>query len=165
MTDELARKLYKRAQLLDEWPGEDYEGTSVLAGVKAAQELGLVARYTWAFTLEEFLLGVSYKSPPVTGCNWHEDMYNTDARGFISPTGNVVGGHAILIRGQKLYTGGDGPFGIDMDRSYVIFWNSWGPTWGQEGTAKMTMRNWDALRRAGADVCFSVDQRPAKVSS
>lgn len=164
MTEELARKLYLRARQLDEWPGEDYEGSSVLAAVKAAQELGLVKMYTWAFTLEEFLLGLSHKGPAVIGCNWYEDMYQPDARGYIHPTGNIAGGHAILIRGQKLFLGGDGPFGIHMDDSYVVWWNSWGPTWGKEGTAKMSMREWDKLRREQADVCFSIDQRPVKVS-
>lgn len=164
LTDDDAKRIYHRARQLDEWPGEDYDGSSVLAACKAAVEYGYLKQYIWAFTLEEFLLGLSYKGPAVTGCNWHEDMYAPNDAGYISPTGNIVGGHAILIRGQKLIPGGDGPFGIDMDNSYIVFWNSWGQGWGDKGTGKMTMRNWDALRRAGADVCFSNDVKPAKVS-
>ena len=40
-----ATQLYKRAQQLDDMPGEAYTGTSVLAGMKAGQEQGL-----WAAT-------------------------------------------------------------------------------------------------------------------
>ena len=165
MTDEIARRIYLRARQLDEWPGEDYEGSSVLAALKAAQELGYVKMYTWAFTLEEFLLGITWKGPAVVGCNWYEGMYEPNSKGFITPTGSIAGGHAILIRGQKIFLGGSGPFGINMDDSYIVFWNSWGPSWGKEGTAKMTMRDWDKLRLESADVSFAIDQRPSKVSS
>src|SRR5215217_2541716 len=35
--------VYMGAQRVDEWPGEDYEGTSVRAGAKALQARGFVA--------------------------------------------------------------------------------------------------------------------------
>jgi hypothetical protein len=31
LTDDIARQIYQRAKQLDPWPGEDYEGSSVLA--------------------------------------------------------------------------------------------------------------------------------------
>jgi Papain family cysteine protease len=164
LTEEDAKRLYRRARQLDEWPGEDYEGSSVIAACKAAVEDGKLSRYIWSFTLEEFILGLSYKGPAVTGCNWHEGMYDANDAGYIEPTGDIIGGHAVLIHGQHLVPGGTGPWGIDLDASYIIFWNSWGPTWGEKGTARMTMRNWDALRRADADVSFGTDVRPVKVS-
>ena len=43
LDNDFARGIYKQAQTLDEWPGDDYEGTSVLAGAKAVQAEGYMA--------------------------------------------------------------------------------------------------------------------------
>jgi hypothetical protein len=40
ITNDIARQIYYRARELDEWPGEDYEGSSVLAAMKAGTEKG-----------------------------------------------------------------------------------------------------------------------------
>lgn len=153
----LAQRLYRLAQKHDQWPSENYEGSSVLGGVKAACELGLVESYYWSFHIEDFLHGMTYAGPATVGCNWHRDMRDPDERGYIHPTGPVDGGHAILVLGQELIYGGDGPHNIDMDKSYVIWHNSWGKSWGVQGRAKMTMREFEALSQADAEVCFSTD--------
>jgi hypothetical protein len=44
-----AAALYHRAQQLDDVPGENYSGTSVLAGMQAAVEAGWIGGYLWAF--------------------------------------------------------------------------------------------------------------------
>jgi hypothetical protein len=154
---DLAYKLYQMAKKLDQWPGEGYEGSSVLGAVKAAQELELVESFYWSFHLEDFLHGMTYGGPATVGCNWHRGMADPDANGYIHPTGEIDGGHAILVLGQELVFGGDGPHGIHMDKSYVVWHNSWGKSWGVQGRAKMTMREFDALTKADAEVCFSVD--------
>jgi hypothetical protein len=58
--------LYHEAQKIDEWPGEDYDGTSVNAGLRVAKEKGLkrqvsgvvapqdgISAYRWATSVEE----------------------------------------------------------------------------------------------------------------
>jgi hypothetical protein len=58
--------LYHEAQKMDEWPGEDYDGTSVRAGLAVAATLGLkrlpsgvvapgdgISAYRWARSVEE----------------------------------------------------------------------------------------------------------------
>src|SRR5688572_26790243 len=45
ITQPWAYALYLRAQQLDQWLGENYDGTSVLGGVKAAKEYGYFGEY------------------------------------------------------------------------------------------------------------------------
>ena len=58
--------LYEEAKRYDEWPGEDYDGTSVNAGLKVARDQGLmraevsvvshaagIAAYRWATSVED----------------------------------------------------------------------------------------------------------------
>lgn len=164
VTQELAQRLYQRAKDLDQWPGTQYEGSSVLGAVKAAQEFGLVESFYWSFHIEDFLHGMTYHGPATVGCNWYSGMRDPDANGYIHPTGSVDGGHAILVLGQELIFGGNGPHGIDMDRSYIVWHNSWGKRWGIQGRAKMSMREFDALCQEDAEVCFSVDV-PARAAA
>lgn len=155
VSESLAREIYHRAQQIDEWPGEEptYSGTSVLAGVKAAQERGLVESYWWAFSMMEFLQGMT-KQPCVAGITWYEGMVTPDSKGMIHATGEVYGRHAILIFHQQLVWDGPTP---DYDRSRIGFWNSWGSDWGVKGTAYMTLRDFEKLRNEQAELCFAVD--------
>lgn len=116
---------YRRAQQLDEWPGEEptYVGTSVLAGAKAVMEAGHLREYRWAFGADELAVAVSRQGPAVIGIDWHRDMFSPDAAGWIRPTGDVVGGHAILVRGYNVRL-----------RRFLLH-NSWGAQWGGRGLA------------------------------
>lgn len=152
-----AQRVYQRAKQLDEWPGENYEGSSVLGAVKAAQEFRYVEEYHWAFTLEDVILGIGYTGPAVIGVNWYRDMFNPDSSGFLRPTGGLAGGHSTLLNGIRCVYHGDGPFDLDLDASYVRLWNSWGSDWGFNGTAKVTLRDFDKLRKEDGEVCFSHD--------
>jgi len=61
INEAIALKLYHRAQELDEYTDTPpAEGSSVLAGAKAAQEAGYLKTYRWAFGLEDLVLAVGY---------------------------------------------------------------------------------------------------------
>ena len=97
----------------DEWPGEEpaYEGTSVRAGARYGQELGLVSSYWWVNTLGDMLdyvlapLGQrkdgAYGGPLIMGTHWAEGMCKPDADGFIHYRGGVLGGHCWLVYGAS----------------------------------------------------------------
>lgn len=121
-THQLAMDIYMSAKLIDPWPGEAYEGTSVLAGIKDAARRGYFAEYRWAFGLNDLLLAVGYKGPAVIGINWYQGMMQPDAKGFIHPTGSSMGGHAILLNQVK------------VSEEWVFLPNSWG-NWGIPQTA------------------------------
>jgi hypothetical protein len=137
--DAFAQRLYKRAQVLDQWPGEDYSGTSVLAGMKAVQELGHISEYRWCFGVDDLALAVSRMGPAVLGVAWHESMYRPTVRGgraWITRSGPVVGGHAIMCRGFNVKA-----------RAFALH-NSWGRDWGRDGVAWIS---WDDMTALLAD--------------
>jgi len=133
-------KIYWEAQKNDDWPGGEYptatpvyEGTSVLAGVKTIQKLGFIKEYRWAFGLNDLILAVGHKGPAVLGVNWYESMFDPYECGFLHVEGEVSGGHAILCKG------------VNVSEKYFILHNSWGPTWGQNGDAKISFNEMEKL--------------------
>lgn len=141
-TDDTARALYRRAQQLDEWEGEGYSGTSVLAGAKAAQEAGHLTEYRWAFGIDDLVLALGYKGPAVLGIPWLEGMFNTDPDGYLRVDGPVAGGHAILARAVNLRAG------------HVVLRNSWGPDWGHAGDARIRIPDLARLLHMDGEACI-----------
>lgn len=139
-----ARQIYHRAQQLDEWPGEDYEGTSVLAGAKATTESGWLIEYRWAFSLEDILETLSYHGPVIFGVNWYSGMVNPDGQNVIHPTGSIVGGHAIMGRG------------LIVETEQVILHNSWGSDWGVNGTCRISWGDLWRLMSEDGECCVPV---------
>lgn len=140
-------QLYNEAQRNDEWPGENYDGTSVRAGAKVLQRLGYIDRYLWAWDLETTLDTILNIGPVVIGSWWYSDMFYPDSEGFIKVGGHRVGGHAYLING------------VNLDRQVVRIKNSWGREWGRNGHAYM---GFDSLTRLIADhgeVCLPTEKR------
>lgn len=163
--------IYWPAQRDDPWQGGSYpgaspryEGTSVLAAVKRLQALGFITGYLWAFGIEQALLALSWKGPGVVGANWRDGCFDTDADGFIRYTGAVQGGHCLLVKGVRLVwqkgtttaqkRAADWYSRLDLDKSYVVFHNSWGPDWGVGGDAKMTVRDFAALLADEGEFCI-----------
>jgi hypothetical protein len=166
-TEAQARLIYHEAQKLDEWAGESYEGTSVLAGVKAvkanfknAKGVPLIGEYRWAFGVEDLVRVLGYRGPAVLGINWYSGMFNTDAGGFIHKTGSLAGGHAILARAVKLaWVDPHGPrefSNTDQSLSYVTLRNSWGRAWGMGGDCRVSLSDLGALLQEQGDACIPV---------
>ena len=132
VTNEWGMRFYYRARQLDIWPGEDYEGSSVLAAVQAVQEAGWYSGYRWAFGEHDLAQAVGYAGPAVIGINWYSGMFRPDGAGFLRPSGSLAGGHAILV------------YSLNLPKGFYRVHNSWGPGWGerdhlgQPGTAKIS---------------------------
>lgn len=123
-----ADRLYRRAQQLDAIPGEDYSGTSVLAGMQAAVEAGLFGGYLWAFGTRDVAQAVLQRGPVVVGVPWLSGMYDTGPGGLVRLAGDDMGvGHCLAVVGivRKGPQGQDGPF--------FVWLNSWGPGYGDNG--------------------------------
>ena len=160
-TDELALRIYHRGQQLDEWEGEDYSGTSVLAGAKAVSELqnthgqSLLKSYRWVFGLDDLVRVLGYRGPVVLGINWYSGMWATDEDGFVRVEGEKSGGHAILARGIRLFWQGEGRTlaDVDLERSFVLLRNSWGQSWGLNGDCKVSLNDMDMLLQQDGEGC------------
>lgn len=144
-----AQYVYRSAKLIDEWAGENYEGTSVLAGAKVMENVGLLKGYRWAFSLEEVTDALMLRGPVVIGIPWYDSMYETDGR-VLKVDGQVVGGHCLLVIGYKpnVPEFGNGPG----------YWlqNSWGPLWGHQGLALINSVDLYLLLRQDGEACTPV---------
>lgn len=129
--DEYAHFLYRRCQQIDPWPGDDYDGTSVLAGAQELKARRLIGGYEWAFTFDAALMAIAYRGPVVLGIPWYDSMYEA-AGGTVRVGGSMVGGHCILARG------------VSLRRRSVLLRNSWGKSYGIGGDAWI---GFDDLRR------------------
>lgn len=143
----LPEQIYRQAQLLDEFPGEGYDGTTVRAGAKALQALGLVTAYHWASTAEEVAEYLLMKGPVVFGTDWLEGMDKPGPLGFAKATGRGRGGHAYLCIGYNRSSGN------------FRFLNSWGPEWGDMGRFTMTGEDVAKLLAGGGEACAAVEAK------
>lgn len=146
MLNGFAYGVYKAAQAIDEWAGEDYEGTSVLAGMKIGQRLGWWKNYTWATGRDAattVMLAVGWNGPVVVGTWWHEGMFTMDRDGYLNPTGTKVGGHCYLLTATS------------VERDAVYTPNSW----GGEGGGWIRKRDLRALLADDGEAALPVLRR------
>jgi C1A family cysteine protease len=155
------RWAYEKAREHDEWPGTDYEGSSIRGAVKGWLKEGLCPEAEWAYvpgkpgmpsprarnSAAEYPLlryerclgndnlrhAIHHRGVVIVGASIHRGWLEAAGREDIpfSPGGEPVGGHAFVLVG---YDDGRG-----------IFWvkNSWGTGWGAGGFAAMSYQ--DAL--------------------
>ena len=153
ITHNVALSIYYRAQDLDEYtdtPPE--EGSSVLAGAKASQEMGYLGSYRWAFGLDDLILAVGYKGPAILGINWYDDMMDVDKKGYVHVSGGIAGGHAILCNRVNV-----------TDRFFGLS-NSWGDQWGTHdqwglgGTCRVSFHDMERLLAEDGEACIPIQR-------
>lgn len=146
VSNKTAQAIYQEAKKQDEWPGEDYDGSSVNGAMKAARLAGYIKAWRWAYSLDEVKHGLSYHGAAEIGVWWWSGMWDTDSSGFVKPTGTKVGGHALALAGYKNINGG---------RAYRLE-NSWGPSWGDHGGAWIWEQDLEFLRTDDGEIAFPV---------
>ena len=143
-----ALTIYTSAQKVDEWDGEDYEGTSVRGGVKVLQALGRVASYVWssdADVIRDYEL--SGLGVVVIGVNWYTSMFDIDAKGYLRVSGSVEGGHAVVLGGYS------------VERKAHRLINSWGKSWGEQGRAWLLHEDLRRLLNEDGEGCAATEQK------
>lgn len=115
--------IYDTAQDLDEWEGDDYEGTSIRGGVKALKAMGYVSEYRWTKSLRTLVNTILEVGPVVVGTVWWSGMFEPNKSGLVRARGEAVGGHAYVLNG------------VNTKRKLFRIKNSWGRFWGLNGCA------------------------------
>lgn len=116
--------LYSAATKLDSAPGSyppDDTGSDGLSVAKAAKNAGLISAYLHITSVAAAQNAIQ-TGPFIVGTNWYEGMDNPDSTGLVKPTGAVRGGHEYLC------------VGYDADKDLWHFDNSWGTSYGVDGT-------------------------------
>lgn len=139
------RELYDRAQRRDEWPGTNYDGTSVRAGAKVLRDEGLIESYRWAWDVETVVQALLTAGPVVVGTWWWTEMFQPDQDGFVQARGTREGGHAYVLNG------------VNLDRGVVRLKNSWGRWWGRRGHAWLTLDDLDTLISEQGEACLAIE--------
>lgn len=170
-----SRMLYEMAKRYDEWPGENYSGSSARGAMKGWHKHGVCSEDIWPydptnpdrrFTTKRAGDAVNRPLGAYYRVN-HKDliaMHSAIAEvGILYATGvvhegwnNVDNEGVIPFPGNRL---GGHAFAIVAydDRGFWIQ-NSWGPNWGQDGFALVTYDDWLAnstdvwVARLGAPV-------------
>jgi C1A family cysteine protease len=160
LTNQERARIYKQVQAIDEWPGEDYDGTSVRAFYKWLKDKGFVAEYRWGFDCLTVINHVLGTGPVQMGTIWDDGMSEPDSRGYIAPTKTEAddSGHAWDIVGaDKEARNPDGTIGR------VTMVNSWGPEWGRQGRAYLTFDTLDRLIKMDGEAAVATEIKVAKM--
>jgi hypothetical protein len=137
--------IYKNAQKLDEWYGENYDGTSVRGAVKYLKNIGKVKSYYWAFDVQTLSETILKLGPVVVGTNWYNGMFYPNKNGLIKISGQMVGGHAYLING------------VDTKTKQFRIKNSWGKSWGKGGHAFISFNDMSRLIKENGEICLAIE--------
>jgi hypothetical protein len=141
--------IYDAAISIDEWTENDGDtarqfGTSVRAGAKVLQALGLLDHYAFVQSIHEAIdwLCSPRGGPLVTGFNWYETMFERNAAGFLTIGGAIRGGHCTLAHGWDNRRGAV---------KCLTSWRDFGPFW-------LAGEDFERLLREDGEACAPVDR-------
>lgn len=173
-----ARMFFEMARRYDEWPGEDYSGSSARGAMKGWHKHGVCASDLWpydpnnpqgALTLKRAMnaalrpLGAYFRVDHSDLVAMHSALAEV---GILYVTAGVHAGWSQVDRNSGVIPGPDGKRELGGHAFALVgyndrgFWlqNSWGPGWGKGGFALVTYDDWLAngndvwVARLGAPV-------------
>lgn len=145
--------LYRECQKLDEWPGEDYEGTSVRGAMKVLKNTGFASGYEWAFDYGTAIKHLMITSPMVFGTDWYPSMFDVDKHGYVRVEGNSMGmGHAWMGIGANRNKRDP----VTGEVGAIRCLNSWG-RWGENGRFWMNFSTLEKLIHDNGEAAMPVE--------
>lgn len=147
--------IYHGAQRFDEWPGENYEGSSIRGVADFLKSEGHIQEYRWVDPnrlIDDMLDWLAVSGTLMAGTVWYNSMFedHTD-RGIIpvDQASGVAGGHAWLI------------LGYNLKAKCFRMVNSWGRGWQQKGRAWITFADFEKLFAEDGEVCAAIERKVA----
>ena len=157
-----ARMLYEMAQKHDEWPGENYAGSSCRGAIKGWKNMGVCSEALWPYSTgnpgqlsiakareaRSTILGAYYRLQ--TNLNdYHAALNETGAvyvsatvhSGWNNPEKTNKDKFATISQSSEL-TGGHAFAIVGYNKNGFIVQNSWGDDWGTDGFAIWTYEDW-----------------------
>ena len=158
-----ARMLYEMAKRHDEWPGEDYAGSSCRGVIRGWKNMGVCAESLWPYdaaksgeiTIRRAIdarntpLGAYYRLRPDI-VDYHAALNEVGAllvsanvhSGWCNPEIVSEDDDISRILPSYDYDGGHAFAIIGYNNYGFIVQNSWGPDWGTEGCALWLYEDW-----------------------
>lgn len=148
--------LYAMAKRYDEWPGEEYSGSSARGAMKGWHKHGVCAARLWRDStcgLDEERAADAISRP--IGAYFrvnHKDIVAMHAAiaevGVLYATARVHEGWQAVAKGDTEIVYSTGLLGghafaiVGYDRQGLWIQNSWGPNWGSRGLARIGYGDW-----------------------
>lgn len=151
------RMLYEMAKRSDEWPGEEYDGSSLRGAIRGWSNMGVCEEELWPYRVgprkgelsieaaknaRNNTLGAYYRLKPIIS-HFHAALnevgviavsakvhsgWNSPVDSVIEQRDQMIGGHAFIIVGYN-------------DKGFWVQ-NSWGKKWGDNGVALWSYEDW-----------------------
>lgn len=142
---DLVQPLYRDTTRTDPFQGAwepDDTGSDGLSIAKVVTGRGWISGYQHITSLAACHVAIQ-NGPFITGTMWFNGMFYPDSDGVVRVSGAAAGGHEYVCDGYEL------------ERDLWWFTNSWGPSWGRNGTFAMTSATFqDLLARQGDATSF-----------
>jgi len=157
-----ARMLYEMAQKHDEWPGEDYHGSSCRGAIRGWKNMGVCSDTDWpykiknpggltierAYAARSNTLGAYYRLRAEIN-DYHAALNEVGAiyvsanvhSGWINPRARK-GTSLAIINPDSNNTGGHAFAIVGYNDLGFIVQNSWGTKWGTKGFALWLYEDW-----------------------
>jgi hypothetical protein len=136
-------KIYYACKVIDGEPNQE-DGSCVRSAAKVLQNMGRLNAYAFAATTKEITYWLQHNGPVLVGTEWTNDMFTPDVNNVIHATGASAGGHCYLLNGVP-------------DCKHYHLQNSWSETWGINGGALISIKDFAKLLRSGGEAMAAVE--------
>jgi len=156
------RMLYEMAKKHDEWPGEDYQGSSCRGAIRGWKNMGVCSEEEWHYSTDDpgvltidrarsarsCTIGAYYRLRPEI-CDYHAALNEVGAiyvsadvhAGWFAPKAAKKNKLAVISPSSKI-EGGHAFAIVGYNNMGFIVQNSWGVNWGSEGFAVWLYEDW-----------------------